>query len=282
MVKTLLTFVLLFSLSFSNETQSVEIEENLLEFKIKSFIDLEAYEENVEFIKIIFSPKSEFFVNGRVDAVKVLSTLKDNGLLKLFFKKPQELNLRFKTSGSPLFFVKLMSDSLRNIGYYRYVTTASELNNAEFIWSVSLSAEYATDPQILQKELKKIGCKIIDVQRNSATRWTYNVDIAGGFLNVDTLQDKEEHRLKRSLYAYWLDVSKIEELRITSTRRNNWYPYIAYYDSSLHLLKVIKQDEKQRNVSLVIPKRAKYIKVSDIYTLKNVKDELILYPSGRR
>ena len=281
MVKLFCSFLLLFSFSFANEVSS-EIEENLLEYKIKSFIDLEVYEENIDFIKIIFSPKSDFYVNDRVDAVKVLSTLKDNGLLKLFFEKPQELSLHFKTSGSPLFFVKLMSDSLRNIGYYRYVTTSSELNNAEFRWSISLNAEYATDPQILQKELKKTGCKIIDIQRGSATEWTYSVDMAGGFLNVEILQDTEEYKLKRSLYAHWLDASNIEELRITSSRRNSWYPYIAYYDSSLHLLKVIKHDEKHSDIRLDIPKCAKYIKVSDIYTLKNIKDELTLYPSGRR
>ena len=281
MVKLFFSFLLLFSLSFADETP-LELEENLLEYKIKSFIDLEVYEKNVEFIKIIFSPKSDFYINDRVDAVKVLSTLKDNGLLKLFFKKPQELNLHFKTSGSPLFFVKLMSDSLRNIGYYRYVTTASELNNAEFRWSISLNAEYATDPQILQKELEKTGCKIIDIQRSSANEWTYSVDIASGFLNVEVLQEDEEFKLKRSLYAHWIDASKIEELRIRSSRRNSWYPYIAYYDKSLHLLKVIKHDEKHSNIRLEIPKYTKYIKVSDIYTLKNIKDELVLYPSGKR
>ena len=281
MVKLFFSFLLLFSLSFADETP-LELEENLLEYKIKSFIDLEVYEKNVEFIKIIFSPKSDFYINDRVDAVKVLSTLKDNGLLKLFFKKPQELNLHFKTSGSPLFFVKLMSDSLRNIGYYRYVTTASELNNAEFRWSISLNAEYATDPQILQKELEKTGCKIIDIQRSSANEWTYSVDITSGFLNVQVLQEDEEFKLKRSLYAHWIDASKIEELRIRSSRRNSWYPYIAYYDKSLHLLKVIKHDEKHSDIRLEIPKCAKYIKVSDIYTLKNIKDELVLYPSGKR
>ncbi len=281
MVKLFFSFLLLFSLSFADETP-LELEENLLEYKIKSFIDLEVYEKNIEFIKIIFSPKSDFYINDRVDAVKVLSTLKDNGLLKLFFKKPQELNLHFKTSGSPLFFVKLMSDSLRNIGYYRYVTTASELNNAEFRWSISLNAEYATDPQILQKELEKTGCKIIDIQRSSANEWTYSINIASGFLNVEVLQKGEEFKLKRSLYAHWIDISKIEELRIRSSGRNSWYPYIAYYDKSLHLLKVIKHDEKHSDIRLVMPKSAKYIKVSDIYTLKNIKDELVLYPSGKR
>lgn len=122
MVKYLLSFLLLFSSLMGDDIVVVE-EENLLTSKIKSFVDVEVYDKNSEFIQIIFSPESDFYENERVNAVKVVSTLKDNGLLKLFFDKPQELNLHFKTSGSSVFFVKLMSDTLRNIGYYRYVTT---------------------------------------------------------------------------------------------------------------------------------------------------------------
>ena len=281
MVKILFSVLLLFSSLFGEEIV-VEEEENFLTQKIKSFVDFETYEKNREFIGIIFAPESDFYKQERVDVVKVVSTLKDNGLLELFFKRPSELSLHFKTSGSPLFFVKLMSDSLRSIGYYRYVTTASHLNSSEFTWSVSLTSEYATDPQVLQKELRKSGCEIIDIQRNSPTEWVYVVDVAGGFLNVATLKNSKTVKLKRSLYAHWLNSSKIKNLRITSSVRNNWYPYIAYYDSSLHLLKVVKRDEKHRVMNLKVPKDAKYVKISDLYTLKNIKDKLTLYPSGAR
>ena len=91
---------------------ALESNENILQQKIQSFIDLDVYEENRDFIKIIFSPESDFFINERIDVVKVLSTLKDNGLIKLFFTKPQELKLHFKTSGSPLFFVKPLTWNL--------------------------------------------------------------------------------------------------------------------------------------------------------------------------
>lgn len=280
MVKVVFSFFLFIS-TLGAEGYLEQNDQNL-SYKIASFIDQKLYKDNKKFIDIIFSPESDYYQNERVDVVKVVSTLKENGLLKLYFDKPKELNLHFKTSGTPLFFVKLMSDTLRNIGYYRYVTRASHLNNAEFTWNISLNSEYATDPFILQKELEKVGCKIIDIERRSATEWVYSIDMAAGFLNIKTLEDQEEVELRRSLYAHWLNVSEIEELRIISSRRNNWYPYIAYYDSSLHLLKVIKEDEKVFDLSLDIPKCAKYIKISDIYTLKNIKDELTLYPYGSR
>ncbi len=284
MVKIVLSFLLVFSFSLvANEIDEVvESNDNNLTTKIKSFLDTEVYEQNKAFVDVVFDPESDFYQNERVDVVKVVETLKENGLLNLFFKTPREIQLNFKTSGSPLFFVKLMGDALRNIGYYRYVTTASNLNSSEFTWSIKLTSEYATDPLVLQTELNKSGSNIIDIDRSSATEWTYVVDMGSSFLNLVELENKQEIKLKRSLYAHWLNVSKIQKLKIVSSRRNNWYPYIAYYDSSLHLLKVIKEDERYSSMKLEIPKQAKYIKISDLYSLKNVKDELILHPSGRR
>ncbi len=278
MVRLLLSCLLVFAFVYADEPK----EDELVTQKIQTFIEPNVYEENKAYIDIVFSPKSEYLLGDRVDSVKVIQTLKENGLLDLFFKKPSELTLNFKTSGAPLFFVKIMGDTLRNIGYYRYVTKESNLSSSEFTWTISLTSEYATDPLILQRELLKSGCSIVDIQRNSATNWTYTVDMRSGNLNLQTLEDGAEVKLKRSLYAHWLDVSKIKKLKIYSSRRNDWYPYIAYYDASLHLLKVIKQDAKKRRVLLSIPRGTKYIKISDLYTLKNIKEGLRLNPIGSR
>ena len=275
MVKSLL-FVLLFC-SFASA-----LDDDPLTAKIKSFLDQQTYESNRKFIQLIFDPRESFYLNERVDSVKVIETLKENGLLKLFFNKPREFKLNFKTSGSPLFFVKIMGDALRNIGYYRYVTRASNLDISEFTWNIVLNSEYATDPLVLQNVLSKSGCAIIDIERNSAQEWTYTVDISRGFLNIELLEDMQETTLKRSLYAYWLDVSKIRTLKIRSSRRNHWYPSIVFYDASLHLLEVIKKEYVHRKITLMIPQNAKYMKISDLYTLKNLKDELTLLPRGSK
>ena len=264
-----------------HETEIIQTE-NLLTKKIQSFVGEEVFLKNRDFIKLIFSPEADFYIQERVDVVKVVQTLKENGLLNLFFNTPQELNLSFTTSGSPLFFVKIMGDALRNIGYYRYVTDESTLDASQFTWTIALSAEYATDPLILEEELKKSGCGIIDVVRISATQWEYSINMSEAYLHIPILVSGEEYQLKRSLYAHWLNVQNIQTLAIKSSFRDDWYPHITYYDKELHLLEVIKKDKKTRNISFTIPKRAKYIKITDMYTLKNVKDNLILTPSGSR
>lgn len=276
MVKTF--FLLLLSFSFGVAASPKN--DDALTQKIKSFIDVKTYNQNKAFINIIFSPKSDYYFKDHLDSVKIIQTLKENGLLKLFFKTPQELQLSFKTNGSPLFFVKIMEDTLRDIGYYRYVTTESTLNSSEFVWNIALTSEYATDPFVLQNELRRNGCEVVDIQRNSPTSWVYNIDMSDGYLDVPTLLSSNRMKLKRSLYPHWLDVSQIRKIVITSSFRNSWYPYIAYYDSSLHLLKVIKKDRKRTTITLHVPPRAKYMKLSDLYTLKNVKDALVLDPSN--
>jgi len=281
MVKLFFALFLLWSISCAANPNAMQMDNPLIN-KIQSFLDASTYENNKDFINVIFDPKSSFYENNRVNSVKVVQTLKENGLLKLYFKKPHELKLNFKTSGAPLFFVRLMGDTLRNIGYYRYVTTASNLDESEFTWNISLSAEYATDPLILEQELKKSGCRVIDIQRESAYEWTYIIDMSHGFLNVQELHARVNIRLKHSLYAHWLNVSKIKTLRIISSKRNSWYPYITYYDASLHLLKVLERKSIYKKINLLIPSNAKYMKITDFYTLKNVRDELVLHPGASK
>lgn len=286
MVKIVFAIFFFFTFSFSDvvEAQEVDTESNreMLDLKIKSLLPKQVYIENKSYINTILFDEPLYILNDRVDALKVIGKLKDDGLLELYFDKPSELRLNFHTSDNPLFFVKIMGDTLRNMGYYRYITKESKLDETGFTWSITLKAEYVIDPQVLQNELSSSGSTIVDINRINLKEWTFSIDMRDAYLNVEALQDGFEVELQRSLYAYWLDVSMIKQLRISSSRRNSWYPYITYFDSSLHLLKVVKEDSRRRKMLLEIPQSAKYIKISDIYTLKNIKDVLLLTPIGSR
>lgn len=275
-------FVLALFFFISQLTAASESLKERVVSKVQTILDAKSFEENRAFIDIIFSPPKKFMENDRVNSVKIVETLKENGLLKLFFNKPTPIVLEFKTNGAPLFFVKIVSDTLRNIGYYRFVTKASTYSNSEFSWSVDIVSEYMADPMILQTELRKSGCEIIDIERESPTLWSYTIDMQRARLDVESLQEGYVKKLRRSLFAYWLDVSKIRKLRIVSRGRNNWYPDISFYDSLLHLVKVVQRDKKSYDITVVIPKNATYIKIADIYTMKNIKDTLELHPIGSR
>ncbi len=257
--------------------------QDLLMQKIQNLVNPRTFAKDKAFIETIFSPKSAYYKeDGRVDSIKVIKTLKDNGVLNLFFKTPREMNISFKTQGTPLLFIKIMSDTLQNVGYYKYMTKESNFDDSGFVWKINLTSEYAADPLILAQELEKNNCKIVDVVRENESDWSYVIDMQKAKLDVAALEGGVEFSLKRSLYAYWLDVSKIGTLDIVSSIRNEWYPYIAFYDKSLKLLNVIKIDTKKTNITLELDPEAYYIKISDIYTLKNIKDDLVLTPLERK
>jgi len=271
MVRVLWFFLLLCSFVYAQNPLKERLDE-----KIQTIIPQEVFWQNQKFIDVVFSPAKRYFTQDRVDSIKVVQTLKENGLLKLFFEKPTAIELRFKTNSSAMFFVKVMEDTLRSIGYYRFVTKNSSYNNSEFIWSVGLTSEYVIDPMILQKELQKRGAYIVDIKRETPTLWEYTINMDSAHLDAISLKNFSSLHLQRSLTPYWIDSSDIQALTIKSGGRNRWYPHIAFYDRLLHLIAVQEEDKRTRSISFKIPKGTKYIKISDIYTMKNLKSGLDL------
>ena len=287
-------FLFLFLISFSSlfaETYILDelpqekeevVEENLLKKKINALIGDDAFARHKDFIKIIFADKDNFYVNSRVDVAKVIQTLKSNGLLDLFFDKPQEMHLTFKSSGYPLFFVKIMSDTLQSMGYYRFITDMSKQDESGFVWTIRLKGEYAIDPILLRDALAKRGCSIVDIQRNTKTNWSYDIDMKNAYLMIKELLPFKEKVLKKSLYEHWLNVKSVKSLSIWSLSGNSWYPYISIYDKELHLLKVYKRDRRTGSLKLKLPENTTYVKIADLYSLKNIKQGLRVQAKGTK
>lgn len=239
--------------------------------KIVSLIGEDAYARNEAFIHIIFSPESAYEQNGRLDVVKVADRLKENGLLTLFFDSHRMVELTFRTNGDSRFFLALMGDVLRDMGYYRYLTESAASQSDGFVWKIRMDSEYATDPTILQRELSKRGCSILDIQRESPTQWHYDIDMQGAYLDAPKLVAGKTESFKRMVYPHWFDVHDVGSMNIWSLKGNNWYPYIAFYDDSLRLLKLYKRDRRSWQLRLRLPRGCAYVKVADLYSRKNMK-----------
>ena len=291
MVKRLL-FVFLLNLTFLyaetfvlevDTPKAVELSKSeLLSQKIEALLGENAYARHVKFIQIIFADTPEYFTNERVDVAKVIQTLKDNGLLDLFFKKPQEMHLTFQSSGYPLFFVKIMSDTLQSMGYYRFITERAQQDESGFFWTIRLTSEYAIDPVLLKKALQKRGCDIVDIDRHAQTDWSYHIDIKSAYLMLKELRPYTEKVLKKSLYEHWLNVKSSKSIVLWSLSGNNWYPYVSFYDKELHLLKVYKRDRRTKKTTLELPEDTTYVKIADLYSLKNIKEGLRVQAKGTK
>jgi len=251
--------------------------------KVRQFLDDDVYQVNRSFIGIIFANEKDFMVSDRVDSVKVIRTLKENGLLQLFFKKPKKLTITFSSNGNALFFTKIMNDTLRSMGYYRYITVDSKIDSSKFIWSISMESEYVTDPILLQSALKKYGCNLADVKRESATKWYYSIDMSKAHLKSYDISDDEVLKLKRAQNReWWVKIDKIKKLKMTSLPGNSWFPNLSFYSDKMQLLKVYRRDKKTWQIAVRLPRESCYIKIGDIYTLKNLKNGVKLEAQGLR
>jgi len=250
--------------------------------KVKSLIGEDRYVQNEAFIKIIFSNRNAYAKGERIDVVRVVETLKENGLISLFFDAPKQLELTFETNGTPQFFMALMNETLRDMGYSHYLTDSAVLSNAGYTWHISMPSEYATDPIALQKELSRRGCSILDIERISETRWRYFIDMSEAHLKLVPLEPGRKITLKRLVYPRWLDVSKADKLTLWSLKGNNWYPYIAFYDDNLRLLKLYKRERKSWQIIINLPRGCAYVKIADLYSRKNMKEGLSVKASSFR
>ncbi len=284
MVKIVTFFLLLSTLLFAN-IKTVNLNSNLsvlLNNKVKMFIGDASYKNNKAFVHIIFKPYKNFFVSNKINIIKVIKTLKDSGLLKLFFKKPQHISISFSSNGPALYFVKLVSQALRSIGYYRYITKKAHLDLSGFVWTIDFTSDYVIGPIILNNALHKLGCNITSISLQNPTSWSYQINMQNAHLNSKILHDNLPVEIHRSLYSPWFNVSLVKKIQITSNGGNHWYPEIIFYDKYLKILKILKINRKIYQISLNIPKDSIYMKLSDIYNLQNISNGLKIIALGKR
>ena len=148
-----------------------------LEDKIESFIGVKEYKTQKNLIHVLFKEERAFLKeDGSVDDIKVLKKLKENGLLKFFYKNPQSLNISFVTKDNPLIFMKVINESLSSMGYSYFLTKRVQKNLDSFIWDIVVSTEHIVDPLILSERLEERGCFLELVQRKNENEWLYKIN----------------------------------------------------------------------------------------------------------
>lgn len=282
MVRSLILACCLLSLTYALPVSSDINVTKQLDGTIKSYLGAKTYDANKAFINIIFHNPKQFFTSNKVDDIQVIKTLKNNGLLQLFYKHPKQLSVSFKTNGTPLFFIKLVSHALRSIGYYRYITKEVNSSLASFVWTIDFTSDYAIDPTILSGALNRLGCSIVNVSLTDKTFWHYQIDMQNAHLPSVKLQANLQINVSRPLYPPWFNVSSVKKIQITSNAGNSWYPYIVFYDKNLKILKIRKINKKIAQISLNIPKQSVYMQLDDLYTLQNISNGLQIIGSEVR
>lgn len=245
---------------------------DILDQKIKSLVGEKNYESHQRLINKLFQNRQDFYItSNRVDILKVIKVLKNNGLLKIFFESPKKNYITFKTNSNPVFFMKIIEETLINLGYYNFLTDEIKKDNDIFEWKISFILDYTLDPEIFTKFLIKNGCEITDIIRDDENSWEYTINANSAHTNSIEILPNEEKKLSRSLKDYWLKIDGGKKISIASYGGNRWYPKIVVYDKNLKILKIYKKEEKTNWLVMDLPLGSYYIKISDIFTLDNLK-----------
>lgn len=248
--------------------------------ELKNFLGQNSYIAKKKFLQLLFKDEQKFYIGNQVDMHKVINVIKENNLLPLEYRDPKELSLSFATEqNSPIVFMKMIRNSLNALGYNTPSSEKVMRDSSGFLWKINLRIASALDPALFAEELAKQKCYITQIKRYSSTNWRYNIDIQ----NIDIVPQKidfnQKVTLPKPLTPYWIDVERAKTLAINSSRANSWHPYVIFYDRDLKVLDNMTKEIKSYNEQLSIPRNAKYAKISDIYTLENLRRGITVYIS---
>lgn len=246
--------------------------------KIESFLGKNEFHIQKNLIDIIFKDK-DFYYNdlNRTDDLKILVKLKENGLLKLFYNSPVEMNIRFTTFENSLIFMSVINESLEAMGYSYFITDQVLKENEKFSWKIKLSTEHILDPTMLAKEFAIRGCSVVSIKKEGDYDWSYDIDTSKIQLRADKFDTSTTVNLKKPIKSYWIDIEDAKSISLRSKLADRWYPNVVFYDKNLGVLSFYRKDEVVNSIKLEIPKNAKYVKIGDIYNLENIKRGLSLY-----
>ena len=243
--------------------------------KIENLIGTKDYLLHYSLLHVLFKNEAEFYITNEILHLKsILKTLKENGLLSLKFKKPQEIQIEFNSNTDAIKTLKILNETLRGVGYYYYFTKSSSFNSSTnaLKWVISFSAEYMLDPSVLVQELQDRSCRVTDIVKHNSKYWSYTIDMDFARIKEAIKVDNNERViLQKPLRPYFLEVTNATTIRIIGRTLNHWFPYIAFYDKHLNVLDLRKHKTLYKNYNTTVPRGTKYIKITDLYTLLNIK-----------
>ncbi|MDR2789613.1 MAG: hypothetical protein LBB59_01325 [Campylobacteraceae bacterium] len=239
--------------------------------KANSFANTKAASSK-NLVSFLFQNEDKYIdKNGSIDSILILKTLRDNSLLELYFKEPQELEMTFTTQQNPLIFVRVITESLNSMGYNFFITKRAVKTPEEFTWTISLSTQNVPNPLLLNENFKAHGCAVLDIEKEG-NNWIYKIDSRNAKIDTIPLNAKVRTNLKKPLTPYIFSITdSMETMTFWAHASDHWYPKISFYAQNLQLIKTVEQDRIAQSIKIKPPKGSAYMKVEDRYTLENIK-----------
>ena len=200
---------------------------------------------------------------------QTLIFLKSNGLINLYFKNIKTIHPKFIfTNENSIFDTKILYSILKNMGYYNFypIAIAKDTNYSLTIETVS---QNYIDPLNLLNELKKRGCNLFNIKKEN--NFIYYIKCFNEKIFHTYTLKKDIQALHNINGIYWINPNNFKKIYIATSKYDFWHPYVAFYDKNLNILNIISLSDLIRKQILNIPKKCKYIKITDTFTKENIK-----------
>jgi hypothetical protein len=240
--------------------------------KVRALVDPQSYVTHQKLIEIIFKNKREFLAEpNRADSVKVAATLKENGLLDIFYKDgPHNLSATFRSTKSPMFFLKAVSDSLSDLGYNFTRISAMRSDPLFFEWTISYRSDHAIDPAQLSKRLAAFRVKIDDISKQG-NDWRYLLSAKNPNLPeavaLETKHTSDDPLLVQNTSGeYWVKLppySATNRVGIRKKSGGSWAVYAVFYDDALQPIQTAVSANAIKAFISPFPENAAYLKITD-------------------
>jgi hypothetical protein len=260
---------------------SLTLKADFIEDKVINIIGQENYDLHKNLVEDVIKDKNTFYDNKNLNYTNLLKNLKEKGLLNLSLPEQTDIRVTFSLLGSNKKGFKIVKDILSNIGYSYYLTDFIQNIDGNLVWRINFKSEFALDPYTFSTELNKFRTTITDINKITNTNWEYKIDAENGILdNLQIVFLDEKLTLPMPFEPYILSLPNARELLIASSTSNSWVPKISFYDKELNALGTIEMDKVYDGLKVAIPKNSKYVKISDRYTLLNLKRGLSVLVSN--
>lgn len=262
---------ILFVLLFVCNVFAANLQEN-----VRNLIGDDIYNANFDKIQNIFSNSNEYTdIYGNLDYRKITEILINYSFLNLEMDYVATMRLNFESDAKPLLLVKIVSQALKDMGYVYFKSVGFDMAGGKTRWSVTVASKSMVNSGQLYETLLKNSAFIKNISKTSESEFVYMLDLDNAYLITERLPKSKDEFIK-PIEAFFYKINDKSTLAIQSHRQNNWRPIIKIFDKNLDLIKQLKEDKKTNFVNFELPKNAYYIRISDIYTLENIKYGLII------
>ena len=234
--------------------------------QIKRIIGDDRYYQNRAVLQTLFSNPARYSTNGKIDLQKVVTLLEKVGILSKRYPTAKEGALIFFANQKPYLFLRLCELSLFHGEVFSYNIDSIKRSNAI---EAKFSFYGKREPKLSKiiAFFRSVGVYVRDLSKVDGG-WRFKLSMSNARLPAQPPSGD----IKVGENGTWINVCAKEEIRLKGKRV--WYPSIGIYDEDLAPLDLVEEPQGVRSISFSLPNGACYIKISDMFSAKNLKGGL--------